>query len=155
MPKHFDDLVREQWLNDLSFWWHWHDHWHEYLLLRDVLRIFSDWLALETYLLYIAVCTNCSEKCTYYFAHVRDDVKNAPKRLRNCKKNPRVLVKDLQKSLEDANISVDEFTICKTLNKNGVHGRAPRKKPLLSKKKLKSEVRSSKTTVLLLFSSLN
>jgi hypothetical protein len=37
--------------------------------------------------LYIAGCTNCSEKCTYYFAHVRDEVKNAPKRLRyyNCK----------------------------------------------------------------------
>ena len=30
--------------------------------------------------------------------------------------------KDLQKSLERANISVDESTIRKTLNKNGVHG---------------------------------
>ena len=50
------------------------------------------------------------------------------------KKNPRVSAKDLQKSLEHANISVDESTIRKTLNKNGVHGRTPRKKPLLSKK---------------------
>ena len=33
------------------------------------------------------------------------------------KNNPRVLAKDLQKSLEHANISVDESTIRKTLNK--------------------------------------
>jgi hypothetical protein len=43
------------------------------------------------------------------------------------KKNPRVSAKDLQTSLEHVNISVDESTICKTLNKNGVHGRTPRK----------------------------
>ena len=55
--------------------------------------------------------------------------------LNEVKKNPRVSAKDLQKSLEHANISVDESTIRKTLNKNGVHGRTPRKKPLLSKKK--------------------
>ena len=54
--------------------------------------------------------------------------------LNKVKKNPRVSAKDLQKSLEDANISVDESTIRKTLNKNGVHGRTPQKKPLLSKK---------------------
>uniref|UniRef100_A0AAZ3P444 Transposase Tc1-like domain-containing protein n=1 Tax=Oncorhynchus tshawytscha TaxID=74940 RepID=A0AAZ3P444_ONCTS len=47
--------------------------------------------------------------------------------LNEVKKNPRVSAKDLQKSLEHA--------IRKTLNKNGVHGRTPRKKPLLSKKK--------------------
>uniref|UniRef100_A0AAZ3S9Y9 Transposase Tc1-like domain-containing protein n=1 Tax=Oncorhynchus tshawytscha TaxID=74940 RepID=A0AAZ3S9Y9_ONCTS len=51
------------------------------------------------------------------------------------KKNLRVSAKDLQKSLEHANISVDESTIRKTLNKNGVHGRTPWKKPRLSKKK--------------------
>jgi hypothetical protein len=39
-----------------------------------------------------------------------------------------------QKILEHANISVDESTIRKTLYKNGVHGRTPPKKPLLSKK---------------------
>uniref|UniRef100_A0A674BTL3 Transposase Tc1-like domain-containing protein n=1 Tax=Salmo trutta TaxID=8032 RepID=A0A674BTL3_SALTR len=55
--------------------------------------------------------------------------------LNEIKKNPRVSAKDLQKSLEHAKISVDESTICKTLNKTGVHGRTPRKKPLLSKKK--------------------
>ena len=42
--------------------------------------------------------------------------------LNEVKKNPRVSAKDLQKSLEHANISVDESTIRKTLNKNGVHG---------------------------------
>ena len=44
-------------------------------------------------------------------------------------------VKDLQKSLEHTNISVDESTIHKTLNKNDGHGRTPWKKPLLSKRK--------------------
>ena len=56
--------------------------------------------------------------------------------LNEVKKNPRVSAKDLQKSLEHANISVDEAKIHKTLNKNGVHGRTPWKKPLLSKKTL-------------------
>ena len=49
-------------------------------------------------------------------------------------KNPRVTPKDLQKSLEQANISADESTIRKTLNKIGGHVRTPRKKSLLSKK---------------------
>jgi predicted RNA binding protein YcfA (HicA-like mRNA interferase family) len=40
--------------------------------------------------------------------------------LTEVKKNPRVSAKDLQKSLEHANISVDESTMHKTLNKNGV-----------------------------------
>ena len=46
--------------------------------------------------------------------------------LNEVKKNPRESAKDLQKSLEHANNSVDESTIHKTLNKNGVHeiGRA-------------------------------
>ena len=52
--------------------------------------------------------------------------------LNEVKKNPRVSAKDLQKPLEHANISVDASTIRNTLNKNGVHGRTPRKKPLLS-----------------------
>jgi hypothetical protein len=40
--------------------------------------------------------------------------------LNEVKKRPRMSAKDLQKSLGHANISVDESTICKTLNKNGV-----------------------------------
>ena len=51
-----------------------------------------------------------------------------------CKKNPRVSAKDLQKSLEHVNFSVDESMIRKTRNKNGVHVRTPQMKPLLSKK---------------------
>ena len=42
--------------------------------------------------------------------------------LNEVKKNPRVSAKDLQKSLEHANISVDESTIRKTLNKRGNPG---------------------------------
>ncbi|MBN3292713.1 TCB1 transposase, partial [Polypterus senegalus] len=52
------------------------------------------------------------------------------------KKNPRVTAKDLKKSLELANISVQESTICKTLNNKGVHDRTPRRKPLLSNKNI-------------------
>jgi transposase len=49
------------------------------------------------------------------------------------KKNLSVSAKDLKKSLEHSNTSVDESTIHKTLNKNGVHGRTPWKKPLVSR----------------------
>lgn len=56
--------------------------------------------------------------------------------LREVKKNPRVSAKDLQKSLAQSNISVHTSTICKTMAKNGVHGRTPRRKPLLSKKNI-------------------
>ena len=42
--------------------------------------------------------------------------------LNEVKKNPRVSAKDLQKSLEHANFAVDESTVRKKLNKNGVHG---------------------------------
>ena len=53
--------------------------------------------------------------------------------LNEVKKSPGVAAKDFKKSLEHANTSVDESTICKTLNKKGVHGRTPWKKSLLSK----------------------
>ena len=56
--------------------------------------------------------------------------------LNEVKKNPRASSKDLHKSLKHANISVDESTIRKTLNKNVVHGRTPLTKPQLSKKTL-------------------
>ena len=61
--------------------------------------------------------------------------------LNEVKKNPRVSAKDLQKSLDHANISVDERMICETLNKNGVHGRTQRKKPLLSKKPIAAHLK--------------
>uniref|UniRef100_A0AAZ3PRX4 Transposase Tc1-like domain-containing protein n=1 Tax=Oncorhynchus tshawytscha TaxID=74940 RepID=A0AAZ3PRX4_ONCTS len=66
------------------------------------------------------------------------------RKLNEVKKIPRVSAKDLQKSLEHANISVDESMIRKTLNKNGVHGRAPRKNPLLSKKPIAARLKFAK-----------
>uniref|UniRef100_A0A8C5LM91 Transposase n=1 Tax=Leptobrachium leishanense TaxID=445787 RepID=A0A8C5LM91_9ANUR len=60
------------------------------------------------------------------------------------KKNPRVSAKDLQKSLAHANIFVDTSTIRKTLNKNEVHGRTPRRKPLLSKKNIAAHLKFAK-----------
>lgn len=49
--------------------------------------------------------------------------------LNEVKKNPSVSAKDLQKSLAHATIFVDKSTRSKTLNKNGVHGRTPQRKP--------------------------
>uniref|UniRef100_A0AAZ3RGN0 Transposase Tc1-like domain-containing protein n=1 Tax=Oncorhynchus tshawytscha TaxID=74940 RepID=A0AAZ3RGN0_ONCTS len=46
--------------------------------------------------------------------------------------------------LVHANISVDESTIRKTLNKNGVHGRTPQKKPLLSKENTAAHLKFAK-----------
>ncbi|CDQ72897.1 unnamed protein product [Oncorhynchus mykiss] len=60
------------------------------------------------------------------------------------KKNPRVSAKDLQKSLEHANISVDKTMIRKTLNNNGVHGRTPQKMSLLSKKNIAARLKFAK-----------
>uniref|UniRef100_A0A8C4N7K6 Transposase n=1 Tax=Eptatretus burgeri TaxID=7764 RepID=A0A8C4N7K6_EPTBU len=51
-------------------------------------------------------------------------------------KNPRVTFKDLQASHVLANVSVRESTIRKTLSKNGVHRRIPRRRALLSKKNI-------------------
>ena len=64
--------------------------------------------------------------------------------LQEVKKNPRVPAKDLQKSLELANISVDDPTIRKTLNKKGVYGRTPQKKSLLSKKNIAANLKFAK-----------
>ncbi len=75
-------LVCEQWHKDFSFWWHWYVHWHKYLLLRDELKILSKLQAFAGNPLCGAVCTNCFEKCTYFFANIKDDSRNAPKRLK-------------------------------------------------------------------------
>nr|ACM08660.1 Transposable element Tcb1 transposase [Salmo salar] len=64
--------------------------------------------------------------------------------LNEVKQNPRVSAEDLKISLEHANISVDKSTTRKTLNKNGVHGRTPRKKPLLSKKNIAERLKFAK-----------
>ena len=52
--------------------------------------------------------------------------------------------KDLKASLELANISVHESTICKTLNKQGIHGRTPRRKPLLTEKNIAAHLKFAK-----------
>ncbi|KAK3528556.1 hypothetical protein QTP70_002805 [Hemibagrus guttatus] len=52
------------------------------------------------------------------------------------KKNPRVTAKELKDSVKLANNSVHESTIRKTLNRNGIHGRTPQRKPLLYKKNI-------------------
>ncbi len=44
---------------------------------------------------------------------------------------------ELQVSLASVKVSVHDSTIRKRLGKNGLHGRAPRQKPLLSKKNIK------------------
>ncbi|XP_034066668.1 guanine nucleotide-binding protein G(I)/G(S)/G(O) subunit gamma-10 isoform X1 [Gymnodraco acuticeps] len=68
--------------------------------------------------------------------------------LNEVKKNPRVSARDLKTSLAHANISVDESTIRKTLNKNGVHGRTPRRtprrKPLLSRNNIAARLKFAK-----------
>ena len=47
------------------------------------------------------------------------------------KKQPQMTAKDLKASLELSNISVHESTICKLLNKQGIYGKTPRRKPLI------------------------
>ena len=59
-------------------------------------------------------------------------------------KNPRVTSKDLQATLALANVSVHDSTIRKRLNKNGVHGRIARRKPLLSKKNIAARLKFTK-----------
>jgi len=53
-----------------SFWWHWHVHWHRYLLLRDELRILSKSLAFTGNPWCFAICMNCFEKCTCLPCHL-------------------------------------------------------------------------------------
>ncbi len=49
-------------------------------------------------------------------------------------KDPTTTSKELQASLASVKVSVHDSTIRKRLGKNGLHGRVPRRKPLLSKK---------------------
>ncbi|KAK3530705.1 hypothetical protein QTP86_032242, partial [Hemibagrus guttatus] len=52
-------------------------------------------------------------------------------------KDPTTTSKELQASLASVKVSVHDSTIRKRLGKNGLHGRVPRRKPLLSKKEHK------------------
>ncbi len=53
-------------------------------------------------------------------------------------KEPRTTSKELQASLASIKVSVHDSTIRKRLGKNGIHGRVPRQKPLLTKKNTKA-----------------
>ncbi len=55
-------------------------------------------------------------------------------------KDPTTTSKDLQASLASVKVSVHDSTIRKRLGKNGLHGRVPRRKPLLSKKNIKAHL---------------
>ncbi len=55
-------------------------------------------------------------------------------------KDPTTTSKELQASLASVKVSVHDSTIRKRLGKNGLHGRVPRLKPLLSKKNIKARL---------------
>ncbi|KAK3527966.1 hypothetical protein QTP86_013080 [Hemibagrus guttatus] len=55
-------------------------------------------------------------------------------------KDPTTTSKELQASLASVKVSVHDFTIRKRLGKNGLHGRVPRRKPLLSKKNINARL---------------
>ncbi|KAK3517850.1 hypothetical protein QTP70_020993, partial [Hemibagrus guttatus] len=55
-------------------------------------------------------------------------------------KDPATTSKELQASLASVKVSVHDSTIRKRLGKNGLHGRVPRRKPLLSKKNIKAHL---------------
>ncbi len=55
-------------------------------------------------------------------------------------KDPTTTSKELQASLASVKVSVHDSTIRKRLGKNGLHGRVPRPKPLLSKKNIKTHL---------------
>ncbi len=57
---------------------------------------------------------------------------------------PRTTSKELQASLASIKVSVHDSTIRKRLGKNGIHGRVPRQKPLLTKKNTKARLTFAK-----------
>ncbi|KAF7643297.1 hypothetical protein LDENG_00242120, partial [Lucifuga dentata] len=57
---------------------------------------------------------------------------------------PRTTSKALQASLASVKVSVHDSTIRKRLGKNGIHGRVPRRKPLLTKKNTKARLTFAK-----------
>uniref|UniRef100_A0A9J7YNC4 Transposase Tc1-like domain-containing protein n=1 Tax=Cyprinus carpio carpio TaxID=630221 RepID=A0A9J7YNC4_CYPCA len=56
--------------------------------------------------------------------------------VREVKKNPKITVAELQRF----KVSFHDSTLRKRLGKNGLHGRLPRRKPLLSKKNIKAHL---------------
>ncbi len=59
-------------------------------------------------------------------------------------KEPRTTSKELQASFASIKVSVHDSTIRKRLGKNGIHGRVPRQKPLLTKKNTKAHLTFAK-----------
>ncbi len=57
---------------------------------------------------------------------------------------PRTTSKELQASLASIKVSVRDSTIRKRLGKNGIHGRVPRQKPLLTKTNTKARLTFAK-----------
>ncbi len=55
-------------------------------------------------------------------------------------KEPRTTSKELQASLASIKVSDHDSTIRKRLGKNGIHGRVPRQKPLLTKNNTKAHL---------------
>jgi transposase len=54
--------------------------------------------------------------------------------------NPRITRKDLQKQLADEGVSVSLNTLSNTLHEAQLHGRRPRKTPLLSRKNVRARL---------------
>ncbi len=59
-------------------------------------------------------------------------------------KEPRTTSKELQASLASLKVSVHDSTIRKRLDKNSIHGRVPRQKPLLTKATTKARLTFAK-----------
>ena len=60
--------------------------------------------------------------------------------VRTTKRNPRVTARHLQDDLMKAGTSVSVATIRRALNKQGLHGRTPRRTPLLTTRNIKSQL---------------
>jgi len=54
---------------------------YTYLLLRNELNIMSKLQAFAGNPLCGAVCTDCFKKCTFWFANIKDDLRNVSKQL--------------------------------------------------------------------------
>ncbi len=65
-------------------------------------------------------------------------------------KEPRTTSKELQASLASIKVSVHDSTIRKRLGKNGIHGRVPRQKLLLTKNNTKTCLKLAKKKILII-----
>lgn len=80
--------------------------------MRDELKILSKLQAFAGNPLCGAVCMNCFEKCTYFFANIKDDLRNAPKRLRITVNRPDKIqwsLTNMNKALKERRIFLNVF----------------------------------------------